>query len=574
MKHKRHLITLFFGLMFSLVFFTNSSAQVQISCNTQACIDYYGSLGDTIVSAIMINGGNLDLTPLSGITAVTGDLMITQTQMTNLHGSENITSVGGIIEIYNNTALTNIDALQNITSLGGDLYVGYNPVLSNLNGLQGITSLNYNLAIVSNDVLTNLSGLQNITWVGGGVEISTNNAMTNLTGLTGLTSIGSFLVISQNDALTSLIGLEKLTSIGNDLRINNNHILTNLDGLNSLSLITGEVNIQHSKSLKNLDGLQNLTTLGGALKLMFCDSLTNLDGLRNLSSVGGDVYIQMNPLLTGFCGLYRLLSEGTYNYIYIYSNGVLFPYPPGPIEPIIAGGPCASDAAVVNVDIKPESCPNAFNVSKKGDISAAILGTDDLDVQNIDPSTLLLEGVSPTRWSFKDVTAPYIGGEPCGCTTAGPDGYKDLNLKFDGLELAAALGEVNDGDELELTLTGSMTDGTSFEGSDCVIILSKNPKKDIDGNSGNMPVENSLFGNYPNPFNPSTKIKYSVAQASNVVIKIYDVLGNEIETLVNADKQAGTYELTWQAKNIPSGIYFYQMNAGSYTSIQKMILLK
>ncbi len=226
------------------------------------------------------------------------------------------------------------------------------------------------------------------------------------------------------------------------------------------------------------------------------------------------------------------------------------------------------------MDIKPESCPNAFNVGKKGDISAAILGTDDLDVQNIDPSTLLLEGVSPTRWSVKDVAAPYSGGEPCGCTTAGPDGYKDLNLKFDALELAAALGEVNDGDELELTLTGSMTDGTSFEGSDCVVILSKPPKKDIDGNLSNVPLENALFENYPNPFNPTTKIKYSVAQAENVVIKVYDILGNEIKTLVNENKGTGTYEVTWYAENLPSGIYFYQMKSGSFTQIRKMILMK
>ena len=76
-----------------------------------------------------------------------------------------------------------------------------------------------------------------------------------------------------------------------------------------------------------------------------------------------------------------------------------------------------------------------------------------------------------------------------------------------------------------------------------------------------MPTEFLLSNNYPNPFNPSTKIKYSVPQSSNVVIKVFDILGNEIETLVKEEKTAGTYEVTWYGANLPSGVYFYQLRA-------------
>jgi hypothetical protein len=69
----------------------------------------------------------------------------------------------------------------------------------------------------------------------------------------------------------------------------------------------------------------------------------------------------------------------------------------------------------------------------------------------------------------------------------------------------------------------------------------------------------ALFQNYPNPFNPLTKIKYSIPQSSNVVIKVYDILGNEVETLVNEEKQTGTYEITWYTKTLSSGIYFYRL---------------
>jgi hypothetical protein len=86
--------------------------------------------------------------------------------------------------------------------------------------------------------------------------------------------------------------------------------------------------------------------------------------------------------------------------------------------------------------------------------------------------------------------------------------------------------------------------------------------------------EFSLSQNFPNPFNPSTKIEYSIPQASQVRIKVFDILGNEIETIVNEEKTAGTYELTWYAENLPSGVYFYQLQAGQHTAVKKMLLLK
>jgi hypothetical protein len=83
-----------------------------------------------------------------------------------------------------------------------------------------------------------------------------------------------------------------------------------------------------------------------------------------------------------------------------------------------------------------------------------------------------------------------------------------------------------------------------------------------------------LEQNFPNPFNPSTKIKYSVPQSSNVVIKVFDILGNEITTLVNDEKPAGTFEVTWYAEQLPSGVYFYQLKTGYYVDTKKMILIK
>ena len=84
----------------------------------------------------------------------------------------------------------------------------------------------------------------------------------------------------------------------------------------------------------------------------------------------------------------------------------------------------------------------------------------------------------------------------------------------------------------------------------------------------------SLSQNYPNPFNPSTKITYSVASLSNVSLKVYDILGREIITLVNEEKPIGKYEVNFNANNLASGVYFYQIKAGEFVQSKKMILIK
>ncbi|MHC4133091.1 MAG: hypothetical protein ACYSSP_10020 [Planctomycetota bacterium] len=127
----------------------------------------------------------------------------------------------------------------------------------------------------------------------------------------------------------------------------------------------------------------------------------------------------------------------------------------------------------VSIDIKPGSCPNPLNINSKGVLPVAILGTGDFDVQEIDPASIRLADVAPLRWSSEDVATPIIDGEECECTEDGPDGITDLMLKFDNQEIVDALGEVVDGEELPLTLTGELFDGTPVESRDCVIISKK-----------------------------------------------------------------------------------------------------
>ncbi|QQS37773.1 MAG: T9SS type A sorting domain-containing protein [Ignavibacteriales bacterium] len=89
-----------------------------------------------------------------------------------------------------------------------------------------------------------------------------------------------------------------------------------------------------------------------------------------------------------------------------------------------------------------------------------------------------------------------------------------------------------------------------------------------------MPAVFELAQNYPNPFNPSTFISYSIPVKSNVTLKIFDVLGNEIKTLVNESKDAGNYTINFNASDLSSGVYFYTINAANYTQTKKMTLIK
>lgn len=89
-----------------------------------------------------------------------------------------------------------------------------------------------------------------------------------------------------------------------------------------------------------------------------------------------------------------------------------------------------------------------------------------------------------------------------------------------------------------------------------------------------LPTEYTLEQNYPNPFNPSTRIKYQVSSISKVVLKVYDVLGNEIATLVDGYKPAGIYEIEFNASSLSSGVYFYQLKSDNFTFVRKMILVR
>jgi len=199
-------------------------------------------------------------------------------------------------------------------------------------------------------------------------------------------------------------------------------------------------------------------------------------------------------------------------------------------------------------------CPNPLNVKSKGVLPVAILGTKDFDVAGIHPETICLtmdgarNSVLPVRWSFEDVATPFEGGLR-GCNESEPDGSMDLTLKFRTQDVVAAIGEVIDGEELVLTISGKLRDEdeneTEFKGSDSVIILSKG-SKGYDG----IKVEGGTFTRL-DFIDPST-ISESEDRPGNL---IYDLIDMEIEV----DEPGATAIVTVSLPgHVPTGYGWYK----------------
>jgi hypothetical protein len=145
-----------------------------------------------------------------------------------------------------------------------------------------------------------------------------------------------------------------------------------------------------------------------------------------------------------------------------------------------------------------------------------------------------------------------------------------INIAVDSLQVAKeflianGLGFEDGGNYLRLNLSTNI--GVDIILSDIITA--------IDDQINYTPDDFVLYQNYPNPFNPSTMISYQLPVGSDVTLKVYDILGNEIVTLVDEYKPAGRYDVEFNASALPSGVYFYHLKAGSFVETKKMILLR
>jgi hypothetical protein len=210
-------------------------------------------------------------------------------------------------------------------------------------------------------------------------------------------------------------------------------------------------------------------------------------------------------------------------------------------------------------------------------------------------SVLMLITYTKSQPDFNG-TSPGCGGSGCHTSEAGIVSAEVLNnfqvritvtgtTSKVGGELVNASGNVvavvNSTSSNPFTLTapsaGTYTVNAGFKnptrkwGSTSTVINVTGIDEDL---VGLRPQTFALYANYPNPFNPTTKIRYAISQTAFTSLKVYSILGEEVSTLINEEKTPGVYEVNFDATNLTSGTYLYKLQAGNYTETKKMVFLK
>jgi len=304
------------------VSFTTSPELVydgSINLTTQQEVEDFGSNGyNRVTGDVFILGNTItDISSLLDLKNIGDDLLIDDTSLTTLEGLDNLNSIGGYFNIFNNGNLINFEGLTNLTNVESNLRIDNNDVLVDVSALENLTSLGGALSLSNNGVLTNTIGLHNITSIGEGLSVSScpslvsldldnledvaleistgiqiigNNSLVNI-NLSELLTVGDNLTIRNNNNLTNLSKLNKLSYIGRNLLIENNPNLTSMP-FESLVTIDRSLNINSNNDLIDLSGLTSLTSVGLDFDLGGNSSnFSSISGLGSLETIGGDAFI-------------------------------------------------------------------------------------------------------------------------------------------------------------------------------------------------------------------------------------------------------------------------------------------
>lgn len=167
------------------------------------------------------------------------------------------------------------------------------------------------------------------------------------------------------------------------------------------------------------------------------------------------------------------------------------------------------------------------------------------------------------------VTRYRYSGDP-----VGGSGWNDSTWGDRYVFIGSMIGDVESLDTVDFKTISIIKKGTSNLASvndlkHCVDLVIS-----VNNISSEIPSDFKLYQNYPNPFNPETKIRFSLSMKNFVTMKIFDVLGREVNTLVNSNYEAGTYEVNFNAAGLPSGIYYYTLKAGDFIDTKKLVVVK
>jgi hypothetical protein len=520
------------------------TSQIEID---QFKINYPGC--NIIEGNVNIWGNMTNLDSLYILTAIFGNVWISAPMLEDLSGLDNLSQVNGDFRISGNVLMIGLEGLEGLMNIGGELWIQSNFALENLYGLNHLNEIGGNLTIEDNDALSDLEGMEQLAYVGGQFSIWDNENINSLAGVGNLTAIGSALYISNNPLLVTLVGLTNLSEIGGDLWIDTNPSLINLTGLESLNSIAGWIRIKHNISLNSLTGIENLdgssiqnieiklnNSLTSCAVESICEFLSNPTGVVDIYDNGEDC--NNPPDIAHQCGfIMPCLPFGNYNFLYqsdIDSFQVNYPY------------------------------------CNKLEGEVLISGNDITDLNGL--STVDSIGF---RLTIYNNGLLY--------NMAGLDGINFIRgalviLYNDQLNDISSLNEFNSDSlvVLEIAFNSSLSE-CNIE-SVCHYISNPVPGNNvtIHANAEGCATEDEVEAAcgvgiteinqmhnievFPNPVRDIADFSLQIADFGKVTLKIYNICGQEIATVLDEDLSPGVHHVLWNVSSLPPGVYFYQQS--------------
>ncbi len=272
-----------------------------------------------------------DLSGLNNITTILNGVYLgSNNELSSLQGLDKLNIVGGSFNIRSNPKLNNLIGLESLTVIHEDSrefsgrLIIEDSEITNLQGLTNLTTVD-DLIINGNPNLLNFEGLHSLQLIKNDLEVQRNDNIENLIGLENLNTIGSRLFIFQNIKLFSLNGLSGLLSVGDDLNLSGNTLLSNLSGLSQIHSV-GKLEFSYNSNLTSLQGIESLQRIPqSSIRFYNNEKLVDLTALKNATtgegSLGwGDLYLSGNTSLLSLDGLENLgFNQGQYA-IYFYNN--------------------------------------------------------------------------------------------------------------------------------------------------------------------------------------------------------------------------------------------------------------